>query len=307
MFQLVKQARRLRRVYGVMRAIASHPLHRGHRSRAVLRWIRLAASLTLTPSRQITVPYVAGSVLHWPESATSPAICARYGLGEYADMAFCLHVLRPEDLFCDVGANAGVYTVLAGHAVCCPVVAIEPVPRTFDLLMQNVYANGLSDRVDAHRKGVGRVTGRLHFTASLWSYNHVVEGPGENTVEVEVLPLDTILSGRIPTVLKVDVEGFEGEVLAGAGSTLSDPSLQAVIIEMTGHVKRYGGSLAAIEQELSEHGLKGPYWYDPERRELIAAGQPEARKYNQLFVRDPSFIADRVAGSRRFDVNGVQV
>lgn len=301
--QLIRRLAKLRRVYGVMRAVANHPLHRGNRARAVLRWTRLLAAVNLTPTRQIAVPYINGAVLHWPADSTSVMICARYGLGEHTDMAFCLHLLRPEDLVCDVGANAGVYTVLAAHGVGCRVVAVEPVPRTFDLLMQNIYANALSERVDPHRAGVGRQAGRLHFTASLWSYNHVVDAPGPDTVEVEVSTLDTILAGREPTLLKIDVEGFEGEVLAGAARTLASSKLQAVLIEMADGVERYGGSLDTIKAVLQAAGLSGPYWYDPAERQLVVAGTPELRHFNQIFVRDPAFVASRLAGAKRFTVN----
>ncbi len=45
------------------------------------------------------------------------------GLHEFADMAFLLHFLRPSDLFADVGANVGSYTILASGVVRCPTVA----------------------------------------------------------------------------------------------------------------------------------------------------------------------------------------
>jgi len=112
-------------------------------------------SSLLTPTRQIAIPYVGGAILNWPSGSTSIMICARYGLGEYADIAFLLHLLREGDLFCDVGANAGVYTILAGRAVGCSVVSAEPVPQVFNLLMQNIYANGIFANVDARNVGVG--------------------------------------------------------------------------------------------------------------------------------------------------------
>lgn len=254
------------------------------------------------------VPYVGGAVLHWPEAAGSVMICARFGLGEYADMAFCLHFLRPEDLFVDVGANAGVYTILAARAVGCRVVAAEPIPITYDLLMQNVYANHVSDRVDAYRMGLGRERSWLHFTSSLWSYNHVVDEATENAVQVEVVPLDTLLSRRQPALIKIDVEGFEAEVLAGATDTLGDPHLKAILIEMyQGHVEKYGGSLLEIRKCLQSTGFNGPYWYDPSERRLMPAGEQEAMKYNQIFLRDISFVEERLANSSKYEVHGAMV
>lgn len=291
-----------------IRDLLNHPLHKGRPVQTLVRWARQTASVLSSPVLQTTVPYVGGSVLHWPLEAGSVMICARFGLGEYADMAFCLHFLRPDDLFVDVGANAGVYTILAARAVGCHVVAAEPVPTTFDLLMQNVYANHVSDRVDARRIGIGRTREKLHFTSSLWSYNHVVEAGGENTVEVDVLPLDDVLSGRSPTMLKIDVEGFEAEVIGGATMALSDPSLKAVLIEMyEGHVAKYGGHIAEIETRLRSLGFNGPYWYDPAVRSLVAPGGQEATKYNQIFVRDMDDVKWRIERSKSYEVHGALV
>lgn len=293
---------------GVMRRIAQHPTNRGKPLSAIMRWLRLCLASYLTPTRQIAIPYVGSAILNWPAGATSVMICARYGLSEYGDMAFCLHLLRPDDLFCDVGANAGVYTILAAHAVGCSVVAAEPVPRTFDLLMQNVYANGISEQVDARRVGVGRTPSSLYFTSLLWSYNHVVGSQSENTVEVEVQPLDVILGNRKPTAIKIDVEGFEAEVVAGATKTLNSPEIQAVIIEMcAGHVEKYDGKLEDIASTLIQAGLSGPYWYDPHGRKLIEAGTPQARKHNQIFVRDSEVVTTRLTNSRSYEIHGTKI
>lgn len=223
-------------------------------------------------------------------------------------MAFLLHLLRPEDLFCDVGANAGVYTVLAAGAVGCHAIAIEPIPKTYDLLMQNIYANGISRRVDARNIGVGNIISRLHFTSTLWSYNHVVDNPGENTIEVDVLPLDLIIKGAALSAIKIDVEGFEAQVVAGATETFSDPSLQAIVIEIwEGHLARYNSTLAEILTALKKSGFSGPYWHDPKNHELITPGTQEKRKFNQIFIRDFEHVSRRVKSSRRYKIHGAQV
>jgi FkbM family methyltransferase len=270
-------------------------------------WLRLSASSALTPTHQIAVPYIDGAILHWPAQATSALLCARYGLGEYADMAFCLHLLRPTDLFCDIGANAGVYTILAARAVGASVFAAEPVPRTFDLLMQNVYANGVSDRVEAKQIGIGREPCRLHFTPSLWSWNHVT-APGEGTIAVDVETLDSTLLGRVPTAIKIDVEGFEAEVIAGASRILSSEQLQAVIVELAdSHMARYKAGRGDVVSALLASGLSGPYWYDPTCRSLIEAGRPDRRKYNQIFIRDKDLVAERLRTSKSYTVHGTIV
>lgn len=303
----MKLYRKLAGYLRIISRIVNHPLHKGRRIKALANFLSISIAKRLTPVHQITIPYIEGAVLNWPKGATSVMICARYGLGEYTDMAFCLHLLREDDLFCDVGANAGVYTVLAGRAVGCNVVAIEPIPRTFNLLMQNIYANSISDKVDVRRCGVGQEKERLFFTSALWSYNHVVESEERNAIEVEVLTLDNILDGRSPVAIKIDVEGFEAKVLKGAERTLSDHRLKAVIIEMAEHIERYGDSLDMVKSLLLASGLSGPWWYAPEERMLLDHGEAGPTKYNQIFIRDPEWVAIRLRESRKYEVHGAYV
>ena len=63
------------------------------------------------------------------------------GLHEFNDMAFCLHLLRSGDLFVDVGANIGSYTVLASKVAGANSITLEPVPQTFERLKRNVNIN----------------------------------------------------------------------------------------------------------------------------------------------------------------------
>jgi FkbM family methyltransferase len=224
-------------------------------------------------------------------------------LGEFQDMAFVLHMLRPEDLFCDVGANAGVYTVLASGAVRCQTVAIEPVPSTFEVLKSNITINEASDRVDALNYGVGSSRGTLHFTSSLWSFNHVVPDKGDDTIEVPVDTLDNLLQGRIPRVIKIDVEGFEGEVLKGARQTLADPGLAVVLMEVSSQVARYGQTKEGLKAQLIDMGFD-PFWYSPFERRLVQPGTPQERQYNLIFVRDPAFVTERLTTAPKYRVHG---
>ena len=103
--------RNIRSRVRVLRAVLAHPIHEGRQFEAAKRWLRLTFADWAAPGHQV-IPYVEDAALVWRREATSVLICARYGLGEFEDMAFVPHLLRSDDLFCDVGANAGVYTVL---------------------------------------------------------------------------------------------------------------------------------------------------------------------------------------------------
>lgn len=239
----------------------------------------------------------------WPEAAGSVGKCAKFGLGEFADMLFTLTMLRPNDLFADVGANAGVYTVLASKVVGCKSVSAEPVPLTFSLLSKNIEANAIQDKVDRRQVGVGSKPDHLRFTAALWSFGHVAEDGDEDTVEVPVEPLDSILAGRVPTVIKIDVEGFEAEVVKGAASTLANPECKAVLIELAEDITRYGASGQDVIDTMTALGFEA-YWYVPEHRHLVPAGRSGPGHWNKVFVRDLPFVQDRLRTAPPVEVRG---
>src|SRR3569832_172353 len=117
------------------------------------------------------------------------------GLHEPAEMGFALHILRPDDLFVDVGSNIGSYTILAGGAVKASVISVEPIPSTFQHLQKNIRLNGL-DRIEAHCCGLSSTEGKLSFISTLDTTNRVATFDDSlPTVKVPVTLFDTLLCG----------------------------------------------------------------------------------------------------------------
>ena len=58
-----------------------------------------------------------------------------FGLSDYQEMGFLLHYLSPGDFFVDIGANAGVYSVLASKVCGAKSMAFEPIPETQEYLL----------------------------------------------------------------------------------------------------------------------------------------------------------------------------
>jgi FkbM family methyltransferase len=228
------------------------------------------------------------------------------GLLEFEPMGFVLHALRPHDLLLDVGANVGVYTVLAGGACGADVIAFEPVSTTVSDLEANIRINGLSERVEVRRSVVGRTAGSVDVSIDRDSTNHVISsheragGPlVEATESARVERLDDVDVTRARdgarVFIKVDVEGFEVDVLEGAEALLSDPGLLAVIIEINGSGDAFGHSDAQIFDNLGRHGLT-EITYDPTRRTLIE--QP-SHDQTRIFVRDISEVRHRIETAPR--------
>lgn len=214
------------------------------------------------------------------------------GLHEFSDMAFALHLLRPDDLFADIGANIGSYSVLASGVVGARSMSFEPVPDTYRKLQRNVSANRLEDRVAAHNIGLSGAEEILRFTAHRDTINHVVSGQtDEPTIEVPVRCFDSLADGAVPCVVKLDVEGWEAHVLDGMPQTLADSRLVAIITETNQSAGRHGGAagedrVAAI---MEAHGF-APFTYDPFERQLAEGGS----SHNTIFVRDLAVVRVRL-------------
>jgi FkbM family methyltransferase len=180
----------------------------------------------------------------------------------------------------DCGANAGAFLIstlrrfphLNGTG-------FEPHPETHRRLMDNLAANALGPRATAPHAAIGAARGTVEFTA----YNGTTmaqsaETPvkldgfaAAGTFSVEQLRLDDWLSaehaaGRRPQcLLKVDVEGFEVEVLKGAPETLR----HTVAVSMETHTPAL---TAACREILEETGFKVTTtpWHGPEMAILNA-------------------------------------
>jgi FkbM family methyltransferase len=79
-------------------------------------------------------------------------------------MGFLLHLLRPNDLFLDIGANIGSYTILAASVCRARAIAFEPDSDTARVLWRNIATNHLNALADVRKAALGRLHGQIAFT-----------------------------------------------------------------------------------------------------------------------------------------------
>lgn len=276
----------------LLRYVWNHPLNaRGGRLAAIGRVFRWQLASRLLPG-PIALPYVDDTWLFATRGMTGATGNWYCGLHEVAEMAFVLHVLRPDEHFVDVGANVGSYTILAGGGARARVTAVEPIPATFENLRRNVALNKLDDRVSCHGVGLSDAPGTIRFTSGLDTVNHVLsEGEDTPFVEVPVIRLnDLVADAPAPVLVKIDVEGHELAVLRGALQALDNPALLAVVMETNGSGARYGVLDDDLRAEMARHGF-APYGYEPFERRLTNATTSNG---NTVFVRDCASVEARV-------------
>jgi FkbM family methyltransferase len=289
---------------GTLSFILRHPLNRERKMKALARWAswQLGSRLVTGP---VAVPFVNSSLLLVSPGMTGATGNVYTGLHEFEDMAFVIHLLRPGDLFVDVGANVGTYTVLGGAVAGANCVAVEPIKNAYERLVLNVHLNRIQDKVEALNVGIASKAGTLTFTSGLDTMNHVSAGAGGGEA-VRVAALDEVLLGAAPTLLKIDVEGYEAEVVAGAGRVLASESLLAVVMELNGSGKRYGYEDADIHRRMLAYGF-APYTYSPLSRILDAVDVDGRRSANVIYVKDADAATSRLKSAPAFLANGVGV
>jgi FkbM family methyltransferase len=213
--------------------IIKHPFNKDQKIKALWNYLRWQIGTRLV-SAPVIMPWVDKTVLVASKGETGVTQNIYCGLHEFSEMGFVLHFLRKEDQFIDVGANSGVYSILA--AGCCGArgIAVEPVPSTFRRLTQQIGVNQLDHLVQARNIGVADKNGSLYFTTDSDTTNRIVDKEWNGPKDLlPVTTIDLLAGERPPALMKIDVEGNDHAVLLGAGNTLASDILKAVIIEIS--------------------------------------------------------------------------
>lgn len=219
----------------------------------LLKWASSFLVLELEPG---TFVRLSGST-----SDSVEAAIVRRGIIEPEDVRFFLSLLEPGMTVFDMGANLGMYTVLAARRVRAngSVHAFEPTPEVASRFKQNVAINGLANVV-VNQKAVAAAEGTatLHLQAGS-DLNTLAPGTG-TPIEVQTVTLDGYVTAaglaRVD-VMKVDVEGAEVMALRGGGDLLSGHNAPAIMIEFNPNALRaMRASVEELFDLLTAHGYR---------------------------------------------------
>jgi len=211
-------------------------------------------------------------------------------IDDYEESIFLIHYLTNKDLFIDVGSNHGHYTMIASGICDSKSISIEPVKETFDRLKMNIELNKLSN-VRLCNVGISDSDGELFFTNDKGTMNMVInQTSGRNIEKVKVTTLDNLLEidDNNASVLKIDVERFEKQVLSGSRNLLKNDTLNVIIIELF-----YGIGEEEILSILKENGFS-PYKYIYPDNELVPLEKKNFDSYNTIFIRNIDLVKNRI-------------
>ncbi|MFZ2449496.1 MAG: FkbM family methyltransferase [Methylovulum miyakonense] len=291
-------------VLNLLKFITTHPLNKDEKLKAIVQCAKWQIGSRLVPG-EIIYNWINGSKFLVRTGETGLTGNIYTGLHEFPDMGFLLHILRANDLFIDVGANVGSYTILACAVKGARGYAFEPVPTTYKRLIENIRINHLEDSVKCLSIGIGFEQGVIEFTSDMDTVNHAL-ADGEkhsNAISVEVSTLDVVLKNESPALMKIDVEGYETPVLEGASETLKKQSLHSVIMELNGSGNRYNYDESRILEMMFDYGFK-TYSYNPLNRNLINLNGKNLSSGNTLFIRDKTEVLERLKSSPMVTIRG---
>jgi len=273
----------------------------------LVRRKRLAWWRSQTGKQQVEVNIQGGVRMQlYPDGYLSQLIyCDGYELSE---REFLKYFLKPGDIFVDVGANIGLFTVLAGRYVGAKgaVYAFEPCAKTYQSLLANVKLNGLTN-VSCHRAALSDHPGRRDMTVSLDgfdacnSFSQPVFGELFVSELVDSITWDEFadghgLAGRV-AMMKIDVEGWETYVVEGGARTLRREDAPILQIEFNDQSALPAGvSGRKLYDALEALGYK-MFSYDARERTLIP--EPPRDSYpwmNLIAAKRPGRAIARLRG-----------
>jgi FkbM family methyltransferase len=183
--------------------------------------------LAVLRTSDVTIPHGPAAGLRFNAGGSAPSFSL--GTTEPEVQAALVRLLRPGHVFYDVGANVGFYTVLASKRVGSNgrVYAFEPVPANVRAIHRNLELSR-SENATILPYAVTDSAGPLSITLSeepFWARLSSLPPPPHpsGTIQAMGVSIDELVAARVivpPDVMKVDVEGAEGQVLAGMRETM---------------------------------------------------------------------------------------
>jgi FkbM family methyltransferase len=193
---------------------------------------------------------------------------------EEKESSFIIKLIKPDDIFFDIGSNIGIHSFYAAKALknTGAIYAFEPTLTTYNRLVENIDLNNWASIIHPYNIGLSNKTEKLVFHTSTDGYDawnsfadleHVTLN---NQIEVNVTSFDEFIKeNTIPynkiSLIKIDVEGWELMVLKGVESLfLNDGFNASFLVEFTEeNAFRAGYSCRDLFSYMTERGYM---WFD---------------------------------------------
>jgi FkbM family methyltransferase len=217
------------------------------------------------------------------------------GYFEWEERQFINNFLREGEIFVDVGANIGMFTLIASQKVGekGQVYSLEPCSKTYSRLVKNVDFNGLKN-VQCLQIALADHSGKSAMNVSLDGYdacNSFAQPTAGNSFTHETVctarwddfAKEHHLVGRV-ALMKIDVEGWESHVLTGGKEFFGRKDAPVLQVEFTDEASQSAGSSCqSLYRQLEELGYR-MFFYEAKTRKLILDPVRDSYPYLNLFA-----------------------
>lgn len=229
-------------ILSILGYIWSHPANSGRELRAIVRALLWQLRKRLMP-KPLDIRVFGGLILRcYPDSPSASLVIYCDESPDYHEMHFMRRYLRAGDNVLDVGANIGVYSLLAASLVGHNgrVLAFEPGQEAYRRLTENLQINEL-DNVQAHACALGDRDGVVDFLNQCDTTNRIKTPSdfGKSVASVPLRRLDDVVK-VVCTFGKMDIEGAEPIALRGAERLLREFNPPVWLLELNGSLHSFG-------------------------------------------------------------------
>lgn len=206
--------------------------------------------------------------------------------------ASLMNDVRAGDTIADVGAYYGLYAIALAKRVGSQgrVFAFEPSSANRAVLQEHVRLNGVEKNLEIVAAAAGTENGTVQFRSDNHSESHIVsaeKSPKGRTIDaksvdsVEMVTLDSLFAQKRLDILKIDVEGYEENVLRGAQTLLGDSARGPRVIYIEVHPYAWesvGTSSESLLGLLQQHGFKAFFVDGRPVEKVVEYGEIVARR-----------------------------
>jgi FkbM family methyltransferase len=206
--------------------------------------------------------------------------------------------IRPDDVILELGANIGYYVLLESKVLSDKgyIYAVEPAPENVELLKKNIHLNDVKNMevfnlAISDKKG----TARLYMGRACNLHSLINNGQDAQYVEVKTDTVDGFLGGKKPvTFLRMDIEGYETQVIEGMKKTLASPDIKRLFVEIHPHrvsLEKMQGLL----RKLKDYGFETAYCVSHDKFQRSVLGQTRVEQPGLLdLAADKRLVEDKL-------------
>jgi len=268
-------------IYWLIKNIYKHPLTSNNK--LITFYIAFKTFINLTIQKKIIINWVNKKklIIH-SKKDFSTIFNHLFVLFDYIEMKFLSKILSKNMIFLDIGANSGVYSVLAS-SYCKKIYSFEPNIKVFKNLIKNLKLNKIKNI--CLNIGIGKDNSIARITKNLGDQNYIINKKKLNipSYKIQLKNIDSFKFKKKKLVIKIDVEGHELDVLIGSKKTFYQNKLIIIIIEM--NYKK--SNLKKIQKFLKSHKFVN-IKFDLKNNKILSKNK--ISRFNEIYTNNYSLL-----------------